>query len=133
MIRLRPTSAGQLDDAKERGSLTRSNSHASDGGVSETSTQPHTGLLRVGDPRSERLRRIEGVLDLDRFYSFLALEMMTCHFDGYARSVNNYWVYHLPGRPSPLIPLPPAAPGAKRGESDGRGGSTPNSSSTAFP
>ena len=26
---------------------------------------------------------------LERFYSFLALEMMTCYLDGYARSVNN--------------------------------------------
>lgn len=36
-------------------------------------------------------------LDMDRFYSFLAVEIMTCHFDGYARGINNYWVYHDPG------------------------------------
>src|SRR5207237_10608961 len=50
--------------------------------------------VRASDPR---LRRLEAVLDLDRFYSFLALEIMTCHFDGYARGINNYWVYSESG------------------------------------
>ncbi len=49
-------------------------------------------------PSDVRLRRLEAVLDLDRFYSFLALEIMTCHFDGYARGINNYWVYAEPRR-----------------------------------
>lgn len=44
-----------------------------------------------------RLAKIGSILDLDRFYSFLALELMIGHFDGYAQAVNNYWVYHDPG------------------------------------
>ena len=46
--------------------------------------------------RDSRLRSLESLLDMDRFYSFLALEIMTCHFDGYARGINNYRIYHEP-------------------------------------
>ena len=41
--------------------------------------------------RWERLRR---VLDLERFVSFMAMEVMTCHWDGYALNRNNYRVFH---------------------------------------
>lgn len=43
-----------------------------------------------------RLERLEKVLDLDRFLSFFALEIMTWHWDGYAMKKNNYRVYHDP-------------------------------------
>jgi hypothetical protein len=41
--------------------------------------------------RSERLAR---VLDLERFLTFIALEIMTCHWDGYALNRNNYRLFH---------------------------------------
>ncbi len=47
------------------------------------------------DP-SERLRRLEAVLDVDRFLSFLALEAITWHWDGYGVGVNNYHLYGDP-------------------------------------
>ncbi|MBI4584907.1 MAG: CotH kinase family protein [Planctomycetes bacterium] len=47
------------------------------------------------DPK-ERLSRLEKVLDLDRFLSFLAVELMTWHWDGYAIGVNNYRIYDDP-------------------------------------
>jgi hypothetical protein len=47
------------------------------------------------DP-ARRLERLEQVLDVDRFLSFLAMEMMTWHWDGYALKRNNYRVYHDP-------------------------------------
>jgi hypothetical protein len=45
---------------------------------------------------SKRLARLEQTLDVDRFLSFLALEVMTWHWDGYAMNLNNYRVYHDP-------------------------------------
>lgn len=45
---------------------------------------------------SNRLARLEQVLDVDRFLTFIALEMMTWHWDGYAMQRNNYRVYHDP-------------------------------------
>jgi spore coat protein H len=45
---------------------------------------------------SKRFERLEQVLDVDRFLSFAALEMMTWHWDGYVLKKNNYRVYHDP-------------------------------------
>jgi hypothetical protein len=44
--------------------------------------------------RSERYLRLEKILDMDRFTSFVATEVMVCHWDGYAMNKNNYRVYH---------------------------------------
>jgi hypothetical protein len=41
--------------------------------------------------RSERLAQ---VLDVERFVSFIAMEIMTCHWDGYALNRNNYRLFH---------------------------------------
>lgn len=41
--------------------------------------------------REERLTR---VLDLERFLNFIAMEIMTCHWDGYALNRNNYRLFH---------------------------------------
>lgn len=43
--------------------------------------------------QTKRLERLSQVLDLDRFYSFVALEIMTCHWDGYSLNRNNYRVF----------------------------------------
>src|SRR5260221_12619278 len=42
------------------------------------------------------MERLERVLDVDRFISLMALEMMTWHWDGYTMKKNNYRVYHDP-------------------------------------
>jgi len=39
---------------------------------------------------------LEHVLDLDRFFTFWAAEVITAHWDGYAGNTNNYFVYHDP-------------------------------------
>jgi spore coat protein H len=45
---------------------------------------------------TKRVGRLEQVLDVERFLSFLALEILTEHWDGYALKRNNYRVYHDP-------------------------------------
>ena len=47
------------------------------------------------DPQ-ERFKALEAVLDIDQFLAFLALEMMTSNWDGYALHRNNYRIYHDP-------------------------------------
>jgi spore coat protein CotH len=49
--------------------------------------------MREPNP-TRRLARLERVLDLDRFLSFVAMEVITCHWDGYAMNRNNYRVFH---------------------------------------
>jgi hypothetical protein len=50
-------------------------------------------MFVIGRPSEERL---EQVLDVDRFISLLAMEILLCHWDGYALNRNNYRVYHDP-------------------------------------
>jgi len=52
-------------------------------------------LVRAAEiPEPEqRMEQLSKLLDLDRFYSMLALELMMRHQDGYAVSINNYWLY----------------------------------------
>jgi len=44
-----------------------------------------------------RWRRLEQVLDVDRFISFMAMEVMAGHRDGYCLARNNFRIYHDPG------------------------------------
>jgi hypothetical protein len=41
-----------------------------------------------------RMPRIETVLDVDRFLTFVAMEVIMGHWDGYAMNRNNYRVFH---------------------------------------
>ena len=41
-----------------------------------------------------RLDRIEKVLDVERFLTFIAMEVIMGHWDGYAMNRNNYRVFH---------------------------------------
>lgn len=41
-----------------------------------------------------RWEKLNHVLDMDRFISFAAMEIMTCHWDGYCLNRNNYRVFH---------------------------------------
>lgn len=45
------------------------------------------------DPAA-RWQRLNQVLDMERFLSFVAMEVMTCHWDGYALHRNNYRLFH---------------------------------------
>lgn len=40
-----------------------------------------------------RKRAIEACLDVDRFLSFMAVEVMICHWDGYTQNPNNYRIW----------------------------------------
>ena len=41
-----------------------------------------------------RWSRLEQTLDVNRFISFMAMEVMLCHWDGYCMNQNNYRVFH---------------------------------------
>lgn len=45
------------------------------------------------DP-AKRWAQLNRLLDMDRFISFLAMEIMTCHWDEYAMNRNNYRLFH---------------------------------------
>lgn len=61
----------------------------------------HEDLKQLAAAASEpdaqrRWARLEELLDMDCTLSFMALEMMTWHWDGYVMKRNNYRVYHEP-------------------------------------
>jgi hypothetical protein len=43
---------------------------------------------------AKRWERLNEVLDMERFITFVAMEVLTCHWDGYALNRNNYRVFH---------------------------------------
>lgn len=45
---------------------------------------------------AERWRELPKVLDVEKFASFAAMEMLTAHWDGYVLHTNNYRLYHDP-------------------------------------
>jgi spore coat protein CotH len=49
--------------------------------------------VKEADP-AIRWRRLEDTLDMNRFLSFMAMEVMLCHWDGYCMNQNNYRVFH---------------------------------------
>lgn len=51
--------------------------------------QALAAAARTRDPA-----RLAKVLDLERFLSFMAVEVMLCHWDGYTSNIKNYLVYH---------------------------------------
>lgn len=42
------------------------------------------------------LSRLEPLVDLDKFYSFWAMEVLTAHWDGYNGNMNNCYIYNDP-------------------------------------
>lgn len=81
-----------------------------DGGFLRDITQPlglnsganpddHSGLKALVAAVSERdssarWERLEQTLDLDRFISFVAMDVIECDWDGYAMNRNNWRVFH---------------------------------------
>lgn len=45
------------------------------------------------DP-AKRWKQLNDLLDMDRFITFVAMEVMTCHWDGYSINRNNYRLFH---------------------------------------
>lgn len=64
-----------------------------------------TAALREPDV-NKRLAAAEKLIDLDQFWTFAALELLTCHWDGYVRNRNNYRIYFDPSRDNRAVFLP---------------------------
>lgn len=59
----------------------------------------HSGLSRLVSAVSEpdparRWARLDQALDVDRFLSFLAMDVLLCDWDGYAMNRNNWRIFH---------------------------------------
>ena len=54
-------------------------------------------VAALDDPSDAGLEALGEIVDLDRFLSFWATEVLVGHWDGYAGDRNNYWFYREPG------------------------------------
>lgn len=46
----------------------------------------------------KKVARLADIVDMERFHTFLALEILGSHWDGYSLHKNNYRLYHDPGQ-----------------------------------
>jgi len=53
------------------------------------------GAAMESDP-AERWKKLSQVLDIDRFITYVAVEVLVNHHDGYSRDRNNFRIYHDP-------------------------------------
>jgi hypothetical protein len=65
-------------------------------GESPSNRRPLDALIAAAGESdlTNRLVRLGQILDLERFHTFLALEILLAHWDGYAQNRNNYRVFH---------------------------------------
>ncbi len=61
-------------------------------------------VAALQDPSDAGLDKLASLVDLDRFLSFWATEVLVGHWDGYAGNRNNYWFYREPGGKFVFIP-----------------------------
>jgi hypothetical protein len=66
-----------------------------DGPVDHSDLRAITTANSLEDPTA-RWQALEKLVDLDAFLTLMAMERMTCHWDGYANNVNNYRLYFDP-------------------------------------
>ncbi len=63
----------------------------------DTSQRDIQALVKAARlPVAERLATMRSVLDVDKFTTFVAMEMLTASIDGYTFKKNNYRIYHHP-------------------------------------
>ena len=104
-----PIHPGERPIAK-MGPLTKEQSTAAEKELAENRKQASAKLRQLADAAREpqaavREDRLEAVLDVDRFLTFLACEMIVEHWDGYGGNRNNYRIYDDP-RSGKLVFLP---------------------------
>ena len=61
-------------------------------------------VAALQDPSPDGLEALAEAVDLDRFLTFWAVEVLIGHWDGYAGNRNNYFVYREPDGPFQFIP-----------------------------
>ena len=61
-------------------------------------------VAALADPSDAGWESLAASVDLDRFLSFWATEVLVGHWDGHAGNRNNYWFYREPGGPFVFLP-----------------------------
>jgi hypothetical protein len=93
---------GNLYDSEFRHDITDPIKKSSGKGPDDHSDLRALAAAAEEPDHAARMTRLSKLLDLDRFYTTLALETLIRHHDGYAMGINNYRVYQNPENGEPL-------------------------------
>lgn len=66
-----------------------------EGAVDRSDIQAVLAACRESDP-ALRWQKLAATVNIERFLTFMALELLTCHWDGYCENRNNYRFYFEP-------------------------------------
>ncbi len=61
-------------------------------------------VAALQDPSPAGLEALADIIDIDRFFTFWAVEVLIGHWDGYAGNRNNFYIYREPNGPFVFIP-----------------------------
>jgi spore coat protein CotH len=85
---------GNLYDGHSQNDVTqRMRTNSGENPKDQSALRALAAALRETDLQ-QRLAAVNKILDLDRFISFIAMEVIVCHWDGYALNRNNFRIYH---------------------------------------
>ena len=85
---------GNLYDGHSQNDVTqRMRTNSGESRKEQSALQALANAIREPDLQ-RRLTAVEKTLDLERFISFIAMEIIVCHWDGYALNRNNFRIYH---------------------------------------
>lgn len=87
---------GNLYDSGFRHDLTDPLKKGSGKGPNDHSDLRALAAAAEEQNHAERLRKLSSLLDMDRFYTMLAMETLIRHHDGYSMGINNFWIYFHP-------------------------------------
>jgi hypothetical protein len=95
---------GNLYDSEFRHDITDPLKKSSGQGPEDHSDLRALATAAEEPNHTARLARLAELLDLDRFYTTLAMETLIRHHDGYAMGINNYRVYFEPTGRATFLP-----------------------------
>src|SRR5262249_17989665 len=68
--------------------------HLGHGSNDEQTDLQRLAAIAIEPDLSHRWQRLHEHLDVDRFITFMTVEIMMCHWDGYCLGRNNFRIYH---------------------------------------
>ena len=88
-------SKGNLYEGSNNDVTDKLDKDSGDAATEQTDLKALATATKEPDP-AQRWRKLAALLDVERFISFAAAEVITWHHDGYTMDRNNYRIYHDP-------------------------------------
>lgn len=87
---------GNLYEGDEQDVTEKLDKDSGDTRTEQPDREALVAAAREADP-AQRWKKLQTALDVERFLSFAAMEVLTCHTEGYCLKTNKYRLYQDPG------------------------------------